>query len=115
MAWSREFRDFVLDQLAALGNVEARAMFGGVDIYNEKLMFALIADGQLYFRVDDQTRAHFEAAGQSPFTYEGRGKTAGRVIEMPYYTVSLDVLEDPAEVVDWARDAVAAAERAKRK
>jgi DNA transformation protein len=115
MAWSREFRDFVLDQLAALGNVKARSMFGGVGIYSETLMFALIADDQLYFRIDEQTRARFAAAGQTPFTYDGRGKTAGRVIEMPYYSVSLEVLEDPTEAVDWARDAVAAAERAKRK
>ena len=29
MAWSREFRDFVLDQLAALGNVEAVRCLAG--------------------------------------------------------------------------------------
>ena len=115
MAWSKEFRDFVLDQLAALGNIKSRSMFGGAGIYNDTLMFALIADDQLYFRVDEQTRARFAAAGQTPFTYPGRGKSADKTIEMPYYTVSLDLLEDPTEVVDWARDAVAAAERAKRK
>ncbi len=115
MAWSKEFSDFVLDQLAPLGDVRARAMFGGVGIYSETVMFGLIADDQLYFRVDELSRARFVEAGQTPFSYAGRGKTAGRMIEMPYYTVSPEVLEDPTEAADWARDAIAAARRAKQK
>ena len=71
MAWSKEFSDFVLDQLAPLGDVRARAMFGGVGIYSETVMFGLIADDQLYFRVDELSRARFVEAGQTPFSYGG--------------------------------------------
>lgn len=59
MTWSKEFRDFVFDQLVTLGDVRARAMFGGVGIYSETVMFGLVADDQLYFRVDELSRARF--------------------------------------------------------
>lgn len=42
---SREYVDYLLDQLAPLGAVRARAMFGGYGIYLDRLMFALVADG----------------------------------------------------------------------
>ena len=57
MTWSKECRKFVLNQPATLGDVRAHAMFGGVDIYNETVMFGLFADDQFYFRVDELARA----------------------------------------------------------
>ena len=74
MASSAEFRDHVLDLLAALGPVTARRMFGGFGIYLDGVMFALIADDILYLKVDDRTRPDYEAAGSAPFRPRPRGK-----------------------------------------
>jgi DNA transformation protein len=48
MAASPGFRDHILELLAALGPVIARAMFGGYGLYLDGRMFALICNGALY-------------------------------------------------------------------
>ena len=100
MAISPEFRDHVLDLLEPLGAVTARAMFGGAGIFMDGRMFALISKDVLYFKVDDENRGEYEAAGMEPF---------GR---MPYFQVPIDVMEDPDDICAWARGAYGAAVRA---
>lgn len=63
------------DLFAPWGTVSVRRMFGGLGIYREGLMFALVADGELYFKTDRETVATFEAAGGRQFVYEAKGKT----------------------------------------
>ncbi|MDA8227095.1 MAG: TfoX/Sxy family protein, partial [Desulfitobacterium hafniense] len=52
MAISETFKDYVLEQLAILGDVTVRKMFGGAGIYYEGVIFGLLADDVLYFKVD---------------------------------------------------------------
>jgi DNA transformation protein len=101
------FRSFVLDQLEELGDVTARAMFGGVGLYRRGLFFGIIARDTLYLKVDDGNRPDYERAGAKMFKpYRDRPGT------MHYYAVPVDVLESPLDLSQWARKAVAAAERA---
>lgn len=109
MAASKEFRAFVADQLAGLGPVTVRSMFGGAGIFLDGLMFALIADDVLYFKVDERTRARFEAEGLGAFAYS----KGDRVLRMSYFEIPERLYDDPAEMTDWARDAHEAALRAK--
>ena len=67
MPVSNDYRDFVLEQLAAVGSVSSRAMFGGVGLYLDGLFFAIIDDDILYFKADDASRKRYEAAGSRPF------------------------------------------------
>jgi DNA transformation protein len=107
LASSSGFEAFVIDQLSDLGDVLPRKMFGGVGLYCDALFFGLIAGDELYLKVDDQTRPRFEAAGSTPFRpYDDRPHT------MQYYVVPMAILESAADLVDWARRAVAAAARA---
>lgn len=111
MAVGAEFRDFVLDLLAPL-RPSARRMFGGVGIMRDGLMFALLAGDAMYFRVDEQTRARFEAEGCAPFGY----RRAGREVSIgSYYAVPERLYDEPDALVEWARDAIAAAHAVKRK
>lgn len=96
------FKAFVLDQLSALSELRAKAMFGGHGIYSGDHFFGILDEGRVFFKVDDTTRASYEALGMSPFTYEMKG----RVMTMSYYEVPLDVLEDRDEAVVWARQAI---------
>ena len=102
----------VVTVLTPLGPVRARAMFGGHGIYCEDVMFALIANGVLYFRVDDACRDAFEAAGGQAFTYAHR--QTRKPVEMPYYTVPEGALEDPSAFIEWGERALAAARRVRR-
>lgn len=112
MAVSDDYRDFVLEQLAAAGRVTPRAMFGGVGLYLDGLFFALIDDDTLYFKADDASRGRYEAAGSRPFCPD----PAHPEQAMGYWQVPADVLEDPDELAAWARTAlgVALAKRGRR-
>jgi len=100
MAVSGEYLEYVLDQLARLGNVSSRRMFGGAGLYRDNLMFGLVADDVVYFKVDDSNRGDYVKAGSSPFNpFPEKGKTA----VMSYYEVPPDVLENKAELAEWAQ------------
>lgn len=108
-----EFHDFLRDQLADFGPFDIRRMFGGSGLFRDGIMFALITrDGTLHFRVDDQNRPDYEAAGMPPFTFQHRNQS--RPAAMPYYVCPPDVMEDPETFSDWAARAWAAAQRARR-
>lgn len=99
----------VLDLLEPWARVDARRMFGGYGLYREGLMFALVADDTLYLKVDEGNRGAFVEAGMGPFTYEGRS----RQVALPYWETPPDALDDGSELIALARDAFAAALRAR--
>lgn len=104
------FRAFVLDQLSALPDVRARAMFGAHGLYQGEHFFAILDEGRLFFKTDAVSQAEYVARGMPPFTFE----LEGRLMTMQYHEVPPDILEDPAELVAWARRAIALAARSKR-
>jgi DNA transformation protein len=93
------FTAFVIDQLRALGGVEARAMFGGKGLYWKDQIFGLIDEGRLYFRASDLTSPRYQAQGSKPFE-----PWPGHVMK-GYYEVPASILEDSDEAVAWAREA----------
>jgi len=96
------FVAFVVEQLAPLGDVRAKSMFGGYGVYARDRFFACVDDGRLYFRVDDATRPRYEERGMGPFA------PMPQMVMKSYYEVPADVIEEAAELVRWARDAMAA-------
>lgn len=102
MAGRSEFVEGLVRRLTPLGEVRARAMFGGHGLFVDDLMFALITRAEvLHLKADDENRAAFEAAGMKP-----HGK-------MPYHQVPPAVIEESGALLEWAEGAVAAARRAK--
>ena len=96
-------RDFVLDQLAGVEQLRARAMFGGVGLYSGDVFFGIVAADVLYFKVDDTSRAQYKAAGSKPFKpYADRPS-------MNYFAVPVEVLESAPTLLEWARRAIVAA------
>lgn len=104
MRVSADVRDFVLDQLSGLRGLRAQSMFGGVGLYADEVFFGIVAADVLYFKVDDASRAAYEAEGSKPFTPYG-----DRATTMQYYAVPAGVLESAPTLVEWARRAVAVA------
>ena len=103
---SAAFERFVLDQLAELGPVTSRKMFGGVGVYCGSAFFAIIARDELYLKVDAETRGDYEGAGMHAFR-----PFVDRPPSTTYYCVPVGVLESGPELVAWARKAVAVAAR----
>lgn len=111
MARRSEFVEHVVEMLRAFGPVEARSMFGGWGLYHEGLFFALVGADTLYFKVDDENRAHFEAAGLQPFVYGSRDGN----YTMSYFQAPEEALESPPVMALWARLGYGAALRAASK
>jgi len=99
-----EFRDFVLDQLARIPQLRAKAMFGGLGLYSAEAFFGIVAADELFFKVDASNRSAYEAAGSEPFR-----PVLARPVSMSYWRVPIEVLEDTGELATWALAAIRAA------
>ena len=113
MPVSPEFREFLADLLRPLGPVGIRRMFGGAGIFYGKAMFGLIARDTLFMKVDDSNRADYRDEGAKQFTYES---PSGKLVEFGYFELPERLLDEPDELLRWARksvDAALTAERAK--
>lgn len=103
-----QFSEFILEILRPWRPVTAKRMFGGHGIYHAGVMFALLADAQLYLKVDDESRPDFEAAGLSAFVYEAKG----RRVSLSYYRAPDAMLDEPEVAREWAERGWQAALRA---
>lgn len=102
------FADFVLEQMTDIPDVAKRALFGGFGIYRGGLMFALIANEQLYFKVDEILAQEFIAMGLPPFVYSGKnGSTA-----LKYHLAPEAVFEEAEQMARWSDKAYQCAVRA---
>ena len=104
------FKEFVLDQLHALPELRAKAMFGAHGLYAGDHFFGILDEGRLFFKTDVQSQKDFVERGMEPFTYEMKGK----VMTMGYHEVPPDVLEQAPELVQWARRAIGVATQKKK-
>jgi DNA transformation protein and related proteins len=76
MVASDSFAGFLREQLAPLGRITLRRMFGKTGVFCDGLMFGMVTDDTLYFRVDDANRAAFkEAESFPPLNYAKKGET----------------------------------------
>jgi DNA transformation protein len=108
MVASDSFAEFLREQLAPLGRVTLRRMFGKSGVFCDGLMFAMVADDTLYFRVDDDNRAAFaEAESFPPLNYASQGRT----IDLSFWRAPDRLFDEADELVRWARAALAAAAR----
>ena len=102
-------RDFLIDLFADFGPVTIRRMFSGFGISADGINFALALRGGLYLRADEASIPRFEAEGAKPFQYQTRTKT---VTVGSYWQLPARLYDDSEELTEWARVALAAAQRA---
>ena len=109
MAARASFAEFLAEQLAPLGRVTMRRMFGKTGVFCDGFMFGMVTDTTLYPRVDDLNRAEVqEAAAFPPLNCEKNGTT----IDLAFWRAPERLFDEPKEFVIWARAALAAARRA---
>ena len=100
----------VLGLLLPLGPVQARAMFGAHGLYLDGLIFAVVTDDALFFKIDAISRERFIKKGCEPLTYEGRSGT----IALPYYETPDGTLTSTRRLLPWAELGLEAARRITR-
>ncbi|WP_165435390.1 TfoX/Sxy family protein [Bradyrhizobium sp. Leo121] len=102
-------REFLIDLFADFGPVTIRRMFSGYGISADGTNFALSLRAGLYFRADEETIPRFEAEGSKPFQYQTSTRT---VTVNSYWQLPARLFDDSEELAQWARAALAAAQRA---
>jgi DNA transformation protein and related proteins len=108
MVASDSFAEFLREQLAPLGRVTMRRMFGKTGVFCDDVMLGMVTENTLYFRVDDDNRATFkEAQCFPPLNYAKKGTT----IDLSFWRVPERLFDEPDELLIWARAALAAAYR----
>lgn len=108
MVASDSFAEFLREQLAPLGPVAMRRMFGKTGVFCGGVMFGMVTDNMLYLRVDEHNRTAFkEAEAFPPLNYEKKGST----IDLSFWRAPERLFDDPDELVVWARVALEAARR----
>ena len=108
MVASDSFAEFLREQLAPLGRITMRRMFGKTGVFCDGFMLGMVRDNTLYLRVDDDNRTAFkEAESFPPLNYEKKGGT----IDLSFWRAPERLFDEPDEFVAWARSALAAARR----
>ena len=108
MVASAAFAEFLREQLAPLGRVTMRRMFGKTGVFCDGVMLGMVTENTLYFRVDDENRVTFkEAESSPPLNYAKKGST----IDLSFWRVPERLFDEPDELVSWAKAALAAAHR----
>jgi DNA transformation protein len=107
MAAASALLAYLIDQLAPLGDIRGRAMFGGHGLYLNGVIVGIIIDETLYLKADDSNRPAFEREAMAPFVYVSKD----RRVAMSYWEAPAAVIEEPEELQRWVSQAAAAARR----
>ena len=83
---------FAIDLFSELGDLTSRKMFGGICLYHQKTVFALMSsDGTLYLKAKDTLAAELADGDAAQFH------------NMPYWSLPMSALDDAEEACTLAR------------
>ena len=92
---------FVKDHFADVGTLTTRKMFGGLAIYADGVIFALIiSTGALIIKAKGALASHLAAQGSQQFIHDEK---ANKRVAMPYWTLPNAAMDEPERACDWAR------------
>ena len=91
---------WVQEALEPLGPVTMRKMMGGATLYLDGTVFAIMDDGELWFKADAEIDAVWDAEGCERFSVTFKD---GRADTMNYRRAPSDVYDDAEAMQRWAR------------
>ncbi len=104
MSLSDEDIAYVKDLFSGLGALTTRKMFGGLSIYRDGTIFALMrSDGVIMLKGVGDFIAVLQAEGCARWTYTRDNGTSSA---MPYWSLPDAALDDPELACEWARRAL---------
>ncbi len=96
---------FAHELFSDLGPLTQRKMMGGLCLYRDGLIFALLqSDGTLWLKGKGDMAARMTDEGWEHWTYT---RDTGKTTSMPYWRLPDAALDDPAMACDLARGALA--------
>ncbi len=97
--------DYAMELFAGVGDLNTRKMFGGLGIYKDGTIFAIVmSDETIRLKGQGAMIDKFDQMGMERWTYqrEGRAETA-----MPYWALTDEYLDDPEAASNLAMEAIA--------
>jgi len=92
---------FVKDLFSGVGTLTTRKMFGGLAVYADGVIFALIlSTGALMIKAKGALASDLAAQGSQQFIHDGKGD---KRVAMPYWTLPDAAMDEPELACDWAR------------
>ncbi|MBU9837169.1 TfoX/Sxy family DNA transformation protein [Rahnella sp. L72c] len=88
-----------LEIFAPLGNIRSRTQFGGMSLSADRVMFALVSDGELYLRATGETEVHFCRKKMERLIYRKRGMD----VQLRYFKVNARQWSDPQALCELGR------------
>lgn len=85
--------DYILDQLASVGNVSARKMFGEYAVYCDGKVVGLVCDDTLYIKITDEGKEFVGTYYTEGYAYKGA-------------KVSMVIDEDRIDDADWLSELI---------
>ena len=98
MSFDEELYAWVDEALEPLGRLSMRKMMGGATLYLDGTVFAILDEGEIWFKSDAGSDALWDGAGCARFTFEMAGKTG----TMNYRRAPTDVYDDADAMRRWA-------------
>jgi DNA transformation protein len=99
MALDKELIGQFAEALEPLGTLSARPMMGVATLYLDGIIFAVLDDGEIWFKADAESAGIWDEAGCERFTFTAKD---GRVEAINYRRAPSDVYDDPEEMQRWA-------------
>ena len=107
MAVGPATRAFVLELFEDLGGVGARAMMGGLSLYCDGQIFAIVtSEERIYLKAKGSLAEALAAEGAEQFAYTRKDGVTAR---MGYWSLPDAAVDDPEAACAWARRVLAAA------
>ena len=99
MANSREYTDYVLDQLESVGVILTTKMFGGLLLKVDNKQLGVISEDVLYFKVKEpELHRKFTQMESDPFEYDRKDRKSPVRIRS-WWSVPDEILEDREQLV----------------
>jgi DNA transformation protein len=106
LVFSTRFAAEIIDQLAEVGALNSRRVFGALGLSANGAIFGMIVDETLCLKLDEAAFGSFRRLGGKPL----RPVSAKPNLESARYTaVPQEMLEDRDEMLSWVRRAIATA------
>jgi DNA transformation protein len=94
------------DLFAVFGKIVVRRMFGVEGLFRDRVMFGLADDDRVFLKTSEASRKAFVAEGSDPFTFQMKN---GESVLTSYYALPDRLYDEPDELAQWARVALAVA------
>jgi DNA transformation protein len=97
--------DYVTGELAFLGRISTKAIFGGVGIFIDERLLGIVMDDKVYLHTDVSNIEAYTSRGMPQF------KPYPNAFDLTtdHHQVPAEVLDDPAQLRQWGEQALAAA------